>query len=403
MATTTLTTVNNLLKEVYEDRLRDQLQSEVVASKRIPSTSEGVTSNVGGKYVVFPIRTQRNHGIGARNELEALPVPQTQAYEAARVTLTYQYASMQITGQTLELASSNPQAFVTALNQEQEGLKQGLVKDNSRQLYGTAIGKLATANAAGSTTTFVCSDAEALYLEIGMIVDTYTSGDVIRNTASKITNISSTGGNTTVTFSPAATATASGDYMVRTGSRNREAHGFAEIVTNTGTLYNIDPTLVPVWTANIDSNGGTLRTLSEGIMIKMIDTIRKRGGSTTVIFCDLEVRRQYFTLLSQQRQYVNTQEFEGGFKGLAFTTDKGEVPVISDMDCQHNRMYFLNEKEFKIYQEGDWSFMNRDGSMWNRVVDSTGAYDAYNATMYKYFNLGTHRRNSHGLISDITE
>ncbi|HEY9259036.1 hypothetical protein, partial [Chitinophaga sp.] len=71
----------------------------------------------------------------------------------------------------------------------------------------------------------------------------------------------------------------------------------------------------------------------------------------------------------------------------------------TDVDCQPNRMYFINEKELKIYREGDWSFMDRDGSKWQRVID----YDAYTATLYKYCQLGTHRRNAHGIIRDVTE
>ena len=96
---------------------------------------------------------------------------------------------------------------------------------------------------------------------------------------------------------------------------------------------------------------------------------------------------------------MNTQKFEGGFSGLGFTTDNGEIPVISDVDCQPNRMYFINEKELKIYREGDWSFMDRDGSKWQRVI----GVDAYDSTLYKYCQLGTHRRNSHGIIKDVTE
>jgi hypothetical protein len=134
-------------------------------------------------------------------------------------------------------------------------------------------------------------------------------------------------------------------------------------------------------------------------MIKMVDDIYTNGGNTTAIFTTLGVRRSYFNLLQQQRQFVNTKDFEGGFKGLAFTTDNGEIPLISDVDCQPNRMYFVNEKELKIYREADWEFMDRDGSKWQRVI----GFDAYDATLYKYCQLGTHRRNTHGSIDDITE
>jgi hypothetical protein len=102
---------------------------------------------------------------------------------------------------------------------------------------------------------------------------------------------------------------------------------------------------------------------------------------------------------AEQRQYVNTKEFAGGFTGLAFTTDAGEIPFVADVDCPRNRQYFLNEKELTYYREGDWSWMNRDGSMWQRVI----GYDAYDGVMYQYSELGCHRRNTQGVILDLTE
>ena len=67
------------------------------------------------------------------------------------------------------------------------------------------------------------------------------------------------------------------------------------------------------------------------------------------------------------------------------------------------KVFALNEKEVKIYQAADWEFMNRDGSNWQRVITSAGAFDAYSCTLYKYMEIGTHRRNAHGLLSDVTE
>jgi hypothetical protein len=131
----------------------------------------------------------------------------------------------------------------------------------------------------------------------------------------------------------------------------------------------------------------------------MVDQIRTKGSAPTAIYSNLGVRRAYFNLLTQQRQFTNTKEFNGGFTGLTFTTDKGEIPMIADVDCPKNTLYFVNEKELKLYREKDWSFMDRDGSKWQRVI----GYDAYAATMYQYSELGTHRRNAHGVIKDITE
>src|SRR6266571_3163110 len=102
-----MTTVNSILKEIYEKKIQDQLQSETVAMKRVEHTSDGVTSDVGGKYVVFPIRTVRNAGVGARAEGEQLPSSGQQGYAAGRVSLKYLYGSVQLNGQVFELADKD--------------------------------------------------------------------------------------------------------------------------------------------------------------------------------------------------------------------------------------------------------------------------------------------------------
>jgi len=344
VATTTMATVDAILKEVYESGVNDQLQSEITALKRIEKSSEGITHTVGGKYVRFPVRTKRNHGIGARSENEALPIPRTQSYDDANVSLKYLYGSLELTGQTFELADKDYQAFASVLDQEVNGLKEGLRKDTARQVYGDSTGVLATATGAGNTTTLLTTNVQ--YLEIGMIVDVIDSdGVTVNGSAVEITNISApTAGVYTVTFGTAITATAAGDKVYRDNSKDKEMNGFGSIIKASGSLYAIDPSSTPVWKATVDSNSGTLRALSEGRMIQMVDSIRILGGGVpTAIFASLGVRRSYFNLLVQQRRATNTQEFTGGFKGLAFVSDGDEIPVISDVDAPPNEMQFVND------------------------------------------------------------
>lgn len=394
----TLTTATNILKEIYEPRIREQLQNWLKTSKRIEQTSEGVTSEVGGKYVVFPVHVKRNHGIGARLEMEQLPVAQNQGYARAQVLLSYQYGAVRLSGQSMELAQSNFQAFASVLDEEVNGIQRDLAKDFNRQVYGTSVGALATITGANAAAVIPATNTQ--YLEVGMLVDVYDATGVTLKTAVGGVTITAITKNTNFTVSTApGVATVNTDIVVRQGSLNREIIGLAQIVDDTAPLFNINPATEPLWKSVINSNAGVNRALSEGLMIKMVDDVYTNGGNTTAIFTTLGVRRAYFNLLTQQRRYCDTKDFEGGFKGLAFATDNGEIPVITDVDCQPNRMYFINEKELKIYRESDWSFMDRDGSKWQRVI----GFDAYDATLYKYCQLGTHRRNSHGKIMDITE
>lgn len=397
-AATTMTVVDGVLKEVYEKRVRDQLNNEAIALRRIEKSSEGVSHDVGGKYVAFPIRTRRNHGVGARNENEALPDPRSQVYKAARINLAYLYGALSLTGQTMELADTNEQAFVSVLDAEIDGLKQTLVKDTNRQMYGSSDGGLAVATADGANTFTVASTQ---YLEVGMVIDVWDPTFATpRIQARNVTAIS----GLTVTYDGADGTISNNDIVTRTASQQREKIGFKQIIAASGQLYNVNPATEPVWASTVDANGGVNRALSEGLMIKTVDNIRTAGGGVpTVIFTSLGVRRAYFQLLSQQRRYNDTTTFAGGFKGLKFETDAGDIPMISDFDAPPNKAWFINEKQIKLYEEKDWSFMNRDGSNWQRVIQSTGNYDAYGAYLYKYCQVGTHQRNSHGLLTDLAE
>lgn len=397
-AATTMTVVDGVLKEIYEARVRDQLNNEAIALRRIEKSSEGVSHDVGGKYVAFPIRTRRNHGVGARNENEPLPDPRSQVYKAARINLAYLYGALSLTGQTMELADTNEQAFVSVLDAEIDGLKQTLVKDTNRQMYGSSDGALATATADGANTFTVAS---AQYLEVGMVIDVWDPTFATpRIQARNVTAIS----GLTVTYDGADGAISNNDIVTRTASQQREKIGFKQIIAASGQLYNVNPATEPVWASTVDANGAVNRPLSEGLMIKTVDNIRTAGGGVpTVIFTSLGVRRAYFQLLSQQRRYNDTTTFAGGFKGLKFETDAGDIPMVSDFDAPPNKAWFVNEKQVRLYEEKDWSFMNRDGSNWQRVIQSTGNYDAYAAYLYKYCQVGTHQRNSHGLLTDLSE
>lgn len=396
----TLTTASTILKEVYEPKIQDQLQNDMVALKRIEKTGDGIeTDAVGGKYATFPIHVRRNQGIGARNELEALPTPGQQGYTSARIGLKYLYGSMRLTGQAMKLGETKPQAFASILDEEVNGLREDVKKDQNRQVYGDGSGAVGTCSAigAGNAAIFTWTGWFQLGMQVD-IIDGTTLGNptpTVKASNRQITAITPTG----VTFDGATQATAIGDIFVRTGNVNREWSGLGVIIKNSGTFQNIDPTVEPLWKAQVDSNAGVNRPISEGLILLQNDIIRTNGGSITVMLMNLGVRRAYFNLLSQQRRYNNTTEFAGGFKGLAFTTDQGDVPMVVDPDAPPNRIYGLNEKAITLYREADWSFMDEDGSRFSRV----SGFDAYDATLFQYSNLGTKRRNTHFLLSDITE
>ena len=397
-----LSTVDTLLKEVYQGRLQTQLQNEAVGMRRIEQSSDGVESQVGGKYVTFPLKIARNQGIGYRNELEQLQSAGQAGYTNVRIGLKYGYGRIRLSGQIMELATSNAQAFANTMDLEISGLKDDVQKDQSRIFYGDGAGTMATVSSAtGPLATVTVANTQ--YLEVGQVVDIATSSSnstiIANGTARTISAINTSTG--VVTFSGSANLTTSvGNTLVRTGNWGREPNGLSSIVTNTGTLHNVDPTVVPAWKAVVDSNGGTNRALAEALMIANVDAVRINGGKTSLILTTLGVRRAYFNLLQGQRRFTGTTNFEGGFSGLAFSAGQGrDIPLVEDVDCPKNTMFGLDESTLKVYRDQDWHFLNRDGSMWKWVHD----FDAYEAVLAKYWELATNRRNANFVIKDITE
>ena len=395
----TLATIEPYLKEVYTGKIRRQLNEEITTLRRITRSGSGVTSETNGKYVTFPIHTQRNNGLGSRSEMAPLPVPGQQGYAAARLALKSAYGGLQITGQTIDQADSDPKAFARSMDEEIERLKVDVKKDMNRQVYGDGTGAISTATGANSGATVPVADARLFWR--GMVVDTYTLPSTKDNTGLVVASVNISGSTVTFTTTP-GTALADGDIIVRTGSFNQEITGFAAIVSDSAPVYNIDPDVEPEWTSEIDAPG-TDRALTEQLMVQMADRIRTRGGSTTVIFQSLGVRRAYWNLLSQLRTIVNETKFEGGFTGLSFTTDKGEIPVVADVDAPLGKQWFLNEDAIKLYRDKEWDWLDRDGSMFKQLRDNNGVYDAWYAHLVERHELGTDRRNTHGLISDISE
>lgn len=395
----TLATIASYLKEVYTGKIRRQLNEEITTLKRITRSGSGVSSETNGKYVTFPIHTQRNNGLGSRAEMDPLPIPGQQGYAAARLALKSAYGGFQITGQTIDFADSDPKAFAKSLDEEVERLRVDVKKDMNRQIYGDGTGAVGVATGANTGAVIPVVDARAFWR--GMVLDTY-SGATKDNTAVVVASVQVAAKTVTLTAAPGVGIVAN-DILVRTGSYNNEITGFGAIVSATSSVYNINPATEPEWTSEIDDNGGTPRALSEQLMVTMADRIRTRGGSTSVIFQSLGVRRAYFNLLSQLRSIVNDQSFKGGFTGLAFTTDQGEIPAVADVDAPLGRQYFMNEENLTFYRDQDWHWLDRDGSMFKQVRDTNGVYDAWYAHLVERHELGTDRRNTHGLISNIIE
>lgn len=408
MAGANLTTLSDILKEYYLGPVAEQLNNEVLLLSRLESKSEDLV----GKRAYVPLHVSRSGGIGARAEDAALPTAGNQDYDKAVYDLKYLYGRVRVTGPSMAKTKNEAGAFLQALKSELDGIRNDLKKDLARQVYGKGDGIICDCGTTSSSTTVQLDTAtgkEAIrkgQLYVGMVIDIGTTADVTNVAAAReITAVDYD--NARITISGAAVSTTSSMRIFRagvgvnngvlgTGSWSAEVDGLRRLVS-VGQEYvgEIDPATKTWWDNKRINVNGALATGLEDLQ-KGMNLIRLEGGTPTVMITSLGVQREIYMQLEDSVRYTNPESltYSAGFKVLEY----GGMPIISDIDAPYGRIYMLDENSIKVFSDQDWHFLDADGQTLRQV----SGYDAFEAVMTRYMNLGLTKRNNHAVLYGIT-
>lgn len=408
-----LTIANTILKTVYGD-IGEQINNATPALDGIKSTARNI-SEVGGAGVKFVAHTGRNTGLGARGEDEDLPEAGQQQYATGTTGLKSFYGSVRLTGQVMAQASQNYQTFADVTSEEIERIRDDIAKDQNRQVFGDGTGtlaKVATANSSAAT-TLVLDDVK--YLHIGMRVDVLLAASLSNatptpaHTAGYMTITGINKGTKTVTFDRNLAASVTvGSAVVRSNSTGsaqvnnwkKEWTGFGAIVDATTSLHGIDPATTPSWAAHVKAlaSGSSTAAITEEVMLAMVTDIASDGDKPDTIWTDHGSWNAYWKTLQDRRRFVNKVDLDGGNRGLGFVTEFGDLPFKADFDAPTGKMWFVNTKKINLNTNRGWEWIDEDGSKWKQVPRR----DAFIAYLRSYSEISTYRRNSHGVITNIT-
>jgi len=414
MAGATLTTVDSILKEYYLGPVVEQLNNEVLLLQRLESRSEDLV----GKAAFVPLHYGRSTGIGAVGESAALPSAGNQSYTRAEYDLKYLYGRIQVTGPSMAKTKSDAGAFLQSLKGELDGVRNDLRKDLARQVYGKGDGVIATLDTYTSGTTLTLTSAEAIakgQLYVGMAIDiiTYSSGTP---TVAGSTTISAVNAATPSITVASATGAATGATIVRTGvvasqnryaqgTRSNEIDGLARIVTsaapssssagNSGyqTVGKIDAYANSFWDNQRVAVSGALTIMK---IQQALNLARQKAANPSLMITSLGVQREFYRLLQANQQFVEPGKtsYEAGFSTLMYAG----MPVVADIDAPWSTMYVLDESTLKVFSDQDFHFLDGDGQTLRQVSN----YDAYEAIMVRYMNLGATNRTKNVVMTGIT-
>lgn len=449
-----LSNYSEALKVFYLPAVQEQLNNDNVLSAMIDTNEE----DVSGKSATIECHYGRNSGTGVAKDGGAMPTAGYQKFQTAKVPMRYNYGRVTFSGPTIAATRDEKGSYARVIDTEIRGVVDDVKKETNRMMWGAGYGVLARWETGTSTTVTVPKQYRGnaisndgfgstfgwKYLEENnqCVLADVTVGSAgasaliaVGTSAISVSAIDSTGSTSvdSATVTDVGTPIA-GDFYIRPGAGvttttgsaagafRLEMMGLRGIVTNTdldvisvhsyasGASYEGLATDDPLQGLDIDTHAwwkSTVDTHSSGRyqgqraltlqkMQQVFDKVEMKAGKDygpDLILTTHALRREYLDIMQADRRHVNTMTLDGGFTAL----DYNGVPLVVDNDAIDGEMYFITTKDLKIYRMSDYEWMSKDGA----VLDRVAGYDAYEAILFRYAELGTTRRNAHGVLCDL--
>ena len=382
-----LQTADKALKSLYLGVVTDQLN---ISCNPLLTKIEQTSSDVWGKEIIKLVSYGINGGIGAGDEIGALPMAAGNNYAQFKLDLKNLYGSIEISDKAIRASQNNAGAFVNLLNAEMEGLLKASKYNLGRMLYGDGSGKLCTVTKAESGAVSEIKVSSTKCLAVGMVIDVLTSTHTKRASQVRILNIVPS--TKTIKVDKQVTGLETTDYITVQNSKGYELTGLGAIF-GTGDLYGLkraDNSWLNPYTKNV---GATIDTTIIQEAIDYVDEIA--GSEINFIACAYDVKKAYIANLTANRMNIDFMNLDGGFKALTYNG----IPVISDKFIEDGEMYLLNTNDFKMHQLCDWRWL--EGENGNVIKQKQGT-PTYTATLVKYADIVCDKPCGQAKLTGIT-
>lgn len=409
--------ISATLKEVWNsEEIERQLKFSSDIFDWLP-TGQGI--NETGKYAIVPIETVGNVQSVARLEGEALGEPGKSTEKQAQYDFKSLYIQFQLSGQSIAVSSTNKQAIADVVTRQPRVAVRDFGSDVARQIYGNpgGAGVISQCGTTSSSTTVVLNTRwgwnaiRSGQLEVGKYIDIGTAGDADSVAAKRqITAVVRSKTAPTITISGAAVTTSSSHYISTWGSRSASTGASSELTSlnaicaATGTVGGLDTSTTPQWFGTYNGNSGTLRAISNDLLLTAYNDAWMYGAEPSVIATTQWVRQKFYTSVFQPLvQYVDPsgKSSGAGFHQQNAVQFEGK-PVITDRMCPNGQLFMFSKDNLKLFSPNgkktpEW-MPGVDG-----ILNRVSGYDAYQADAYLYMDLGTSNRSSNVLVDDISE
>lgn len=416
----------NIMKAVYLPPIQELLNNSTVLLKYLEKEvqeTEGLSFNI-------PLHVSRNEAAGdGRAENGTLATAGKQGYSNVQVPAKYLYSRISISGPVIAATKSNKGSFLRALDAEMRGVAKDTRRSFNRQLHSDGRDVLGFW-VSGTGTSIVVDDGLGntqgydFFQSGAQTVDAIDSDNSTINLAAATATRGAVGATgRAVTLSTAlngSVAPAAGDYFVRSGTftaggTGRQMMGIQGVISAgnptllAGGLHGVTVAAQPDWAAQvIYGTGSSEATAASGrvdlsfpLMQQVFTAIASNSDYSEqdikLLLCSYQMRDKYVELCRNERVFYNNMKLDGGFEAVSYNGK----PLVPDVHCRHNRIYFICPESMAIFRLADLDWMDKDGSILYRL--SGGDVDGYGATLFVYQELGCKVRNANGVLLNINE
>jgi len=378
-----LKTAESALKDAYLNAVCNQLNTN--ANPLLGKIKQS-SADVYGKNIIKMAPIGLNGGVGAGDEVGALPDSKENRYAQFKTSLKNLYGQIAISDKAIRASASSAGAFVDLLNAEMEGLLTASKFNLGRMLYGDGSGALATVvSQTGKVITF---DSVRNIAE-GMCIDIY-NGDSAISKGLRVMSVNRTTKTVTVDSTPEDVTQGYIAYVQ--GSKGYEITGLGAIFGSSETLYGLNRTN-NAWLTPYTSN--TQTEINDDLLQTAIDYLSENSASEIdIITCGSGVRRAYMQYLSCYRRNVDVMNLAGGYKAISFNG----IPVVADRFVEDGTLYMLDSSKFTLHQLCDWEWIEGENG---NILHQNSGYPTYTATLVKYADLICDQPNGQAKFTNI--
>lgn len=404
----TLVELNDLAKDYYSDVYLPMMNTEVPLKNQFGKLENATFT---GRKWIFGVKMGVGGGASNAGANRTLPAADEGKYDQGEATLVRTYVRMALDGLAIEVTKRRDGSYRPALAETMADRLQAHDLEINRQLFSNGDGRCASLASFGASATQVVGNDYGV-VNGGNGARHLYEGDTValRDNANAligrrvITAIDTITGN--VTLDSTITSTATTNYLAKSTSDDDnfsagELNGLLRICQNTGGTFEAIPTSGR-WRAQRFGNNGTLRPITDSLVMTMIAKIRAESRQTPnlVVTRPGVVLRYSEIFLPLRRLDGQDVQLKGGYKPLtAITHAGGAIPVMDDNDCPNSRMFFLTTASMRMADLIGTEWFDLDGAQFTRIDDK----DGIEGFIRSYRQLITVQRNANGVIEDLED